>query len=210
VYTPRHFDERDLASLDWLFERDPFVTLITTTPDGRPFASHLPVLYRRDGEQVLIEGHWARPNPQVKHAGPALLIAHGPHAYISPGWYPDKESAGRVPTWNYATAHLSGLLETSDDAGVLADLVSRLSARFEESVGSSWQFETGRDDHVSMLRGIVAFRFVPAQIEIKFKLNQNHPEANVRSAAAGLTELGQAHSSEIAALMLDRLAQRAR
>ena len=30
-------------------------------------------------------------------AGEALLILHGPNAYVSPGWYPDKESAARVP-----------------------------------------------------------------------------------------------------------------
>ncbi|MBP7657476.1 MAG: FMN-binding negative transcriptional regulator, partial [Pseudoxanthomonas sp.] len=90
MYTPRAFAETDLTGLDRLIERDAFVTLVTVA-DGLPFASHLPVLYARDGDRIVIEGHWARPNPQARHAGPAMVIVHGPHAYLSPGWYADKE-----------------------------------------------------------------------------------------------------------------------
>ena len=136
VYAPPKFVEADLRALDELLARDAFVTLVTIDEHGAPFASHLPVLYRREGERVLVEGHWARPNPQWKHAGTALMIVHGPHAYVSPGWYPDKESAARVPTWNYAVAHLSGTLQVSDDAAVLGGLVSRLSDAHEAVVGS--------------------------------------------------------------------------
>ena len=107
MYLPRAFAETDLAALDALLARDSFVTLVTVR-DGAPSVSHLPVLYRRDGEQIELIGHWARPNPQARHAGPALVIVHGPHAYVSPAWYPDKEEAARVPTWNYAVAHLDG------------------------------------------------------------------------------------------------------
>ena len=89
MYTPAASAETDLAGLDRLIARDAFVTLVTVA-DGLPFVSHLPVLYTRDGDRVLIEGHWARPNPQARHAGSALMIVHGPHAYLSPGWYADK------------------------------------------------------------------------------------------------------------------------
>ncbi len=178
MYQPRAFVETDLAQLDALFAADPFITLITQDEAGAPFASHLPVLYRRDGDAVRIEGHWARPNPQAKHTGNALLIVHGPHAYVSPGWYPDKEAEGRVPTWNYAVAHLRGTLATFDDEASLGDLVARLSNRFETAIGSDWAFEPERDQHRNLLRGIVGFRFVPDTIDMKFKLSQNHPLAN--------------------------------
>jgi transcriptional regulator len=157
---------------------------------------------------VTIEGHWARPNPQARHTVPVLMIVHGPHAYISPGWYPDKEAAARVPTWNYAVAHLQGTLQTSDDPAALASLVSRLSEHYEPTVGNDWRFEDEREDHTKQLRGIVAFRFEPERIELKIKVSQNHPEANVRAAAAGLQALGRPGADEIAALMLDRLARR--
>jgi hypothetical protein len=82
MYLPRAFAESDLAHLDALVAADPFVTLVTTDGDGAPFASHLPVLYRRNGDEVLLEGHWAKPNPQACHGDRALAIVHGPHHYV--------------------------------------------------------------------------------------------------------------------------------
>src|SRR5690606_26973304 len=117
------------------------------------------------------------------HAGEALLVVHGPHAYVSPAWYPDKDAAARVPTWNYAVAHLHGRLEAFEDEASLAGLVSRLSDRFEATVGSHWRFEAGREDHRVQLRGIIGFRFVPGRIEMKSKLSQNHPPANRQAVA---------------------------
>ena len=207
MYTPRAFVETDLVELDRLMTRDPFVTLVSFDA-GEPIASHLPVLYSRDGERVIIEGHWARPNPQARHTGAALMIVHGPHAYLSPGWYPDKESASRVPTWNYAVAHLGGKLEASDDEVFLASIVDRLSLRHESEVDSDWRYEHERETHRSQLRGILGFRFIPERIELKFKLSQNHPAANVQAAAEHLLKCGDANAAEIAGLMLDRLERR--
>lgn len=208
MYTPRAFAETDLATLDALIAADPFVSVVTVDADGAPFVSHLPVLYRRDGDAVLIEGHHARPNPQARHAGPVLVIVHGPDAYISPGWYIDKESAARVPTWNYAVAHLAGELEFFEDEAGLADLVARMSVRFESAIGSDWRFEPDREDHRSQLRGIIGFRFRPRRIALKLKLSQNHPAANVRGAIDGLEGTGTQAARTIAGLMRERLVAR--
>lgn len=204
MYLPRAFAETDLAQLDALVAADPFVTLISTDGDGATHASHLPVLYRRNGDALLIEGHWAKPNPQARHDGEVLMILHGPHAYVSPSWYPDKEEAARVPTWNYATAHLRGTLERYDDEQSLAQLVARLSDHFEALAGSDWTFEPDRADHRAQLCGIVGFRFVPRSIEMKFKLNQNHPEANRRAVAGALRVQDSADADAIADLMQAR------
>ncbi len=208
MYTPRAFAETDLTGLDRLIERDAFVTLVTVA-DGLPLVSHLPVLYARDGDRIVIEGHWARPNPQARHAGPALVIVHGPHAYLSPGWYADKEEAARVPTWNYAVAHLQGTLESTEDTDQLASIVDRLSQANEARVGNDWRFEHDRDDHVRQLRGIIGFRFTVDRVELKFKLSQNHPVANVEGAAAALHRLGGEDNVAVADLMRERLAPRA-
>lgn len=208
MYTPRAFAETDLTGLDRLIERDAFVTLVTVA-DGLPFVSHLPVLYARDGDRIVIEGHWARPNPQARHAGPALVIVHGPHAYLSPGWYADKEEAARVPTWNYAVAHLQGTLESTEDTDQLASIVDRLSQANEARVGNDWRFERDRDDHVRQLRGIIGFRFTVDRVELKFKLSQNHPVANVEGAATALYQLGGEDNVAVADLMRERLVPRA-
>lgn len=205
MYQPRAFVETDLAQLDALFAMDSFVTLVTHDEAGASFASHLPVLYQRDGDRIHIEGHWARPNPQASHATEALMIVHGPHAYVSPGWYPDKLSAGRVPTWNYAVAHLRGRLEAFADEPSLADLVSRLSSHFEATVGSDWEFDPEDARQRALLRGIVGFRFVPEQVDIKFKLSQNHPLENRHAVIAALAERDNADARAVAALMRTNL-----
>lgn len=207
MYTPRHFAESDLAELDRLVARDAFVTLVTTS-EGAPFVTHLPVLYRRDGDSIELRGHWARPNPQWRHRGQALVIVHGPHAYVSPGWYADKEAAARVPTWNYAVAHLGGTLEVIDDPDFVAAIVADLSEHNENAVGSDWRYEPENPAHRVQLKGIVGFRIAVTSVELKFKLNQNHPSANVRGAAAALAASPREADREISALMLQRLSQR--
>jgi len=203
MYLPRAFAETDLGALDRLAEAYDFATLITVR-EGAPELSHLPLLYRREGERIELRGHWARPNPQARHAGPALVVLQGPHAYVSPGWYPDKESAARVPTWNYALAHLHGELRTFEDEAGLAQLVDDLSRRHEARVGSDWRFEFEREDHRRQLRGIVGFRFVVERLELKFKLSQNHPAANRDRVAAQLQAQDRDDSRAVAALMRER------
>ncbi|GHB93745.1 FMN-binding negative transcriptional regulator [Thermomonas carbonis] len=205
MYQPRAFVGTDAAQLDALFVADPFVTLLTNDEAGTPFASHLPVLYHRDGDRIVVEGHWAKPNPQARHAGDALLIVHGPHAYVSPGWYPDKHEAGRVPTWNYAVAHLRGHLETFDDESSLADLVARLSRHFEARVGSDWEFDATDARQQALLRGIVGFRFVPDRSDIKLKLSQNHPLANRQAVIDALSSQAFDDTRAVAALMRSTL-----
>jgi len=203
MHRPSVFIETDLSALDTLFARDSFITLITVH-DGLPTVSHLPALYTRDGEHIELRGHWARPNSQARHSGPAFAIVHGPHAYISPSWYTDKEEAARVPTWNYAVAHLHGELSTFDDTDSLAALVSELSDHYEASVGRNWQFEPERDDHRSQLRGIIGFRLSVERSEVTFKLSQNHPAANRVAVADQLDGQAREASREIAALMRAR------
>lgn len=198
MYLPSHFGTDDPAHLDALLGADPFVTLVTLDADHSPCINHLPVLHGHDATGVLIEGHWARANPQWRHAGPATVVVHGPHAYVSPGAYPDKDTAARVPTWNYAVAHLHGRLEVYDDEGSLADLVDRLSRRFEASVGRDWRFEPEREDHRRQLRGIVGFRFRAERIAIKLKLSQNHPAANRAAVAADLASRDEAGARAVA------------
>lgn len=207
MYTPRAFAESDLAELDRLMARDAFATVVSTR-DGTPEASHLPVLYARDAATVRFRGHWARPNPQWQglHGERALLIVHGPHAYISPSWYVDPEA--RVPTWNYAVAHISGRMRVFEDIDELAALVNELAQKYERGVGSTWRFEPTAGDNRNELRGIVGFELAVERIELKFKLNQNHPAANVLGAANALERHGGENRAEVAALMRERLARR--
>ena len=204
MYTPAAFVVTDLAELDRLVATNPFATLVTVR-NGAPTVSHLPVLYARDGDAVVFLGHWSRANPQWRDAGDALLILHGPDAYVSPSWYPDKEDAARVPTWNYAVAHIGGTLEILDDTESLAAIVSDLSVRHETANGSDWRFDPERDDLRVQLKGIVGFRLRATRIELKFKLSQNHPLANQHSVIDALSAQDGENAQAIARLMQIRL-----
>jgi len=204
MFLPGKFVETDLAELDALVAAYPFATLVTVR-DGSPFVSHLPVLYARDGAHAVFRGHWARANPQWRDAGDALLIVHGPDAYVSPSWYPDKDAEARVPTWNYAVAHITGTLEILDDAESLAGIVSELAVRHETAIGSDWRYEPDREDHRVQLKGIVGFRLAATRIELKFKLSQNHPRANRRNVVNALTAQGDENALAVARLMQTRL-----
>jgi len=201
MFIPADFVETDLAWLDRLLERDAFVTVVTTGSDGLPQVTLLPVVYRRDGQEILIEGHWARPNPQAGHAGPALLLVHGPHGYVSPGWYPDKDAQARVPTWNYAAAELRGTLEPVTDPDALIDMLDRLSAKYEAQVGGDWDLLPLEPRQRRMLAGIIGFRFRAQQVQVKLKLSQNHPEANQHSVIDALSALDSPPSHELAQWM---------
>ena len=202
---PAAFAEHDLYWLDRLVAHDRLPALLTTASDGLPCCSLLPVLYQRHGRDVLIEGHWARNNPQAAHAGRARLLLRGPHGYVSASWYPDKHSASRVPTWNHASAELTGQLETFDDAPALADLVQRLSREHEASVGSDWTLERDDPRQMHMLGAITGFRFRPDDIRVQLKFSQNHPRPNQSAVIQALSSSADTGSRELADWMRQRI-----
>ncbi len=207
MFLPRKFAIDDMAALDAMVARDAFVTLVSQV-DGAPFATHLPVLYERQGAQVRFTGHWARANPQWRGIDQqtVLLIVHGPHAYVSPTWYADP--AATVPTWNYATAHVGGRIGLIQEHEALSDLVARLAAKYESAIGSDWRFPDSAPGTSHELAGIVGFELVAERIRIKHKLNQHHGDASVEGAVAGLRNTGRPLDAEVADLMEASLRQR--
>ncbi|GAB1596000.1 FMN-binding negative transcriptional regulator [Lysobacter claricitrinus] len=200
LYLPRAFDERDLSRLDALAASHPFATLVTVD-DGVPCISHLPVLYRRDGDAIELRGHLARPNPQTRHRGRALVILQGPHAYVSPTWYTDKAEHARVPTWNYVVAHLSGALDWFDDDASLGELLIELGDVHEGRVGGDWRYDANDPAERVQLRGIVGLRVVVDNVEFKAKLSQNHPLANRLAVIDRLVSSSDAGDRDVAAWM---------
>jgi transcriptional regulator len=200
MYVPDHFREEDLARLDWLAAHDAFGTLVSSV-DGATFATHLPVLYARAGEQVTLTGHWARPNPQWRaiEGQRVLFIFHGPHAYVSPRWY--VEPGRHVPTWNYAVAHVYGAVRLIHEPDALERIVSALAARYEGDAPEAWSLATAEPGTRRMVRGIVGFELSADAVQVKFKLNQNHPRGNVEGAIRGLRETSSQDAHATAALM---------
>jgi transcriptional regulator len=200
MYTPPQFATADLTWLDWLAEHHAFGTLISQV-EGAPLASHLPVLCQRNDNQVVLTGHWARPNPQWREIETqrVLFIFQGPHAYISPRWYAD--TAKQVPTWNYVAAHVYGTIRTIHDGDELENIVTSLSQKFESGTPTPWTLAGSDPANRSRLKGIVGFELRSDSVQVKLKLNQNHPAANVAGAIIGLRNTGSEEAAAVASLM---------
>lgn len=202
MYIPTAFD----ASTDWqrwvpaLLDRDPFVTLVTVR-DGRPEISHLPVLLHDpgDGPPTLL-GHWARRNPQWQglDGQTATAIVHGPHAYISPRWYPTPQQA--VPTWNYVVAHLHGRIELVEGEALLP-LLARLSDRFEPAAPAGWTLAQADPAMRALHAAVVGFRLPLERVELAMKLNQHQAQDKRHATVEALKSEPGAAAAEIAAWM---------
>src|SRR5882757_7968093 len=204
MYNPPHFTSTDPTWLDWLAEHHPFGTLVSQVEDA-PFASHLPVLYKRTDGEVTLTGHWARPNPQWREieSQRALFLFQGPHAYISPRWYADTPK--QVPTWNYVAAHVYGTVRLIQEGPELEHIVVSLAEKFESGATTPWSLADSDPANRARLRGIVGFELRSTSVQVKLKLNQNHPVANVAGVIAGLRDTGAEEAAAVAALMQKEL-----
>jgi len=200
VYTPSHFAADEAAALE-LLEQVGAADLVTATADGL-VATFLPLVFDpARGEHGSMLGHVARNNDQWQRppVGPAMVIAHGPDAYISPSWYASKAEHGRVvPTWNYTTVHVYGQLVVHDDPEWVDALVRRLTERQERGREHPWSVDDAPAAfHAGQLRAIVGVELVVDRIEAKFKLSQNRPEADIDGVVAGLRAEGDEGSADL-------------
>jgi transcriptional regulator len=206
MYTPRAFIEDRLPVLHEAIRAIAFGTLVTAGEGGIE-ASHLPyVLAADEGPLGTLYCHVARGNDHVtRHAGEALSIFAGPHAYISANGYPGKATHHReVPTWNYIAVHAYGRPEAFADPIRLRDLLDRLTAQSEAAAAQPvpWQVGDAPDDYLAaMYRGIVGIRIPLDRIEGKWKLGQNRTDADRLGAASLLAERPDDNEQAIAKAM---------
>jgi transcriptional regulator len=204
VYLPPAFTETRPEVLVAHIERHPFGLLVTHGAGGL-VTSRIPFVAERHGDRLVLQGHLARPNPQVAHlaqGGEVLAIFTGPHAYVSPTWY----GAGpAVPTWNYADVHAYGAVRTVEDEAWLRGFLERLSHRYEAGNPEPWRMAAQPANYLAgMLRGIVGFEIEVARLEGKFKLSQNRPATDRPRIIAALEAEGDPDGAAVAALMRER------
>lgn len=204
TYLPPHFEETDSATLHALVDAYPLATWVVPH-QGELLVNHIPFLLDADrGEHGTLVAHVARANPVWQAlAASSVVVFMGPQAYISPNWYPEKQAHGKaVPTWNYATVHAHGAAQAFDDPARLLELVTRLTRVHEAAQAHPWQVSDAPADYVqSMLKAIIGIE-IPVQRWVgKWKTSQNRSPADRLGVAAGLTALGTAQATAMAALV---------
>ena len=187
----------------------PFAALITMGASGID-ANHLPMQTLSEPQPLgCIRGHIARANPlwrEYRSGGEALTIFQGPHAYISPSFYPSKAATGEVvPTWNYAVVHARGTLRFIHDAEWLRSFVAGLTASHEAPRPQQWKIEDAPADYIDkMLKSIVGFELSITSLTGKWKMSQNRPQADRAGVQKNLQAASDADSREIAAMLAAR------
>jgi len=204
VYLPPAFAEKRPNVLIDHIERYDFGLLVSQGAAGL-VASHIPFLIERDGEQLHLHGHLARPNPQVgdlAQGGEVLTIFNGPHAYISPTWYATGPS---VPTWNYVDVHAYGTVQLVEDDEWLRRFLARLSVRHEAHNPVAWRMQDLPETYVeTMVKGIVGLDIAVTRLEGKYKLSQNRPAADRPGVIGALEAQSDPDAHAVARLMRER------
>ena len=197
MYSPSYNRLENRAEL-LEFMRDNGFPLLVTGTGGTLHASHLPSMVHDRDNEIVLDMHMARSNPQWKEFfdDEVMVVFSGPHAYVSPRWYLEKE---RVPTWNYAAVHAYGVAKVIADRKLKYESQRRLVARLDPE----WlpRFDALRQEYVdNMLDGIVNFEVRVTRIETRWKLSQNRGRAEQDSIASHLEGSADSSARALAAL----------
>ncbi len=193
MYQPSHFVEQRPEVLRGLMEDHPLAALVTLGSQGLA-ADHVPMEFDPEpSPHGTLRCHVARANPlwrEHRSDVEALVVFHGPGAYISPSLYPSKKESGKVvPTYNYAVVHAYGRLRVIEDAAWLRALVERLTRRFEAARPQPWSVADAPEDFIqSMLRAIVGVEIELTRISGKWKASQNRSAQDRAGVVAGLAQ----------------------
>ena len=181
------FAMTDVGEIRRLIDRHPWVTLVAQTDDGL-VASHYAVMLDDERDDLTIVGHVGKPDDLILGLGDRelLVVVQGPHGYVTPRWYGDVPA---VPTWNFVSAHLSGIPEllTPDEN---LRVLERLVARFEGDDADARGLYALPNDAAfveRLERGTVGFRLTPTRVTAKRKLSQNKSAEVVDTVIQGVS-----------------------
>jgi transcriptional regulator len=194
MHPNRKFHLADRAEMAAFVRALGFGLLVIQTEQGLRVV-HVPVLL--EGERLRF--HVSRGNAvhaALHGGGPALFVANGPHAYVSPEWYGLDD---RVPTWNYVAVELEGAvrpLEPEELVLLLDDLSAEQEARLApKKPWTRGKMSPGRFE--GLLKAITGFEMEIAEWRGTAKLDQDKP-AEVRARLAeALAERGEHSIAEI-------------
>ena len=209
MYLPAHFEQSDPQAIAEAIAQNPLATLVTR--DGEDLvADHVPFLLEGSpapGARLI--GHVAIANDVWRRAGEGarvLAVFQGPHAYVSPNWYPSKREHHRaVPTYNYVTVQINGSLHASQDPAVKRRAVEALTARMESTQPAPWKVADAPPDYLeTMLAAIVAIELRIDRVQAKWKASQNRSADDRAGVAEALARETQPDTARQMGALIER------
>ena len=176
------FHWQDKAAIAEFVREIGFGALFASTPHG-PRVAMVPAMLEDD----RLVFHLARGNALARHldGAVALYAVAGPDAYVSPDWYGEPD---QVPTWNYVSVELEGVVERLDDSE-LPELIDRLTAEHERRLAKQpWtRAKMSEGLFAKMARAITGYALDIRAWRGTLKLGQNKT-AEARTSAAEAIE----------------------
>ena|SRR3990167_4584350 len=223
LYVPKEFRVTDNAIKRKFLEENSFGTFISTSKQGRIFTSQLPFYleFNNENELTSMRAHLALANDQYNHtirdvtfaANKEVVVTFlGPHFYISATWFGEELKLKSVPTWNYSSMEVRGILEEITADEEKNELLSRLSKSNEDAIlkmnaeHDAWIYEEANKAIMEGLKNKIRFFKIKVHaVAGKFKLSQNKPEEVIESLAEGLQNTKNQEANTVANQMLDLL-----
>lgn len=200
MYIPDEFNVNDLKKIIKFVKENNF-GIVLSIHDNEIYNTQVPLLLSNENDNIILKGHMARKNKQWIYAkgNKVTVLFTGPHSYISPLYYHDKES---VPTWDYITVRMDGTMKMMDKEEMESFLLS-LSKYFDEKWFNEENYK--KDYYKKMENEIVGFKINVETIRGKFKLSQNRGIDDMKSVSINLSKLNTENSRLISKYINDVL-----
>ncbi|CAH2773824.1 MAG: FMN-binding negative transcriptional regulator [uncultured Caballeronia sp.] len=187
---PFHYDVyrfNDPERIDAIVDSFP-LALVVSANGAQSHASHVPLL-RVAGSRDLF-GHVDAANPQFSEPNRirARIVFIGPDSYIPPEAYVTRQ----LPTWNYVSVHVTGLIDVVDDPARKLEVLRETAARLQpEDV--PYQFDPLDERVERFAPHVLALRVTVEYEEARIKLSQDKSLADQHAAFEYLL-MNRAHS----------------
>jgi transcriptional regulator len=208
MYTPKYHALIDVATMLTHIAEHPLGSWVCTAP-SQLIANHIPFVFdAQSGTHGRLLGHVSRANPvwrELASGAPSVVMFMGPHAYITPSWYPGKHQHGKVvPTWNYVTVHAHGVARAIEDTVWILDVISRLTDAQESRRPVPWKVSDAPLAFIEkMLRAVVGIEITIERLEGRLKVSQDEDEQDRLGTVQGLRQTSEAPANVLADLVLE-------
>lgn len=200
MFIPKRYKITDAETIRTFVSEYEFGTLFSQL-QGKPWATHIPMQWFSEGtEHGVLHTHISKANPQWKdiEGQTVLAVFLGPHVHITPTWYDHVN----VPTWNYASVHITGRAHVVDDPKAIRDMLTALVDTYESAHGSAYSIASLSEDYYNReVQGLVGIEIQIENVEAAFKLSQNRHQKDYENIIQQLRKSKNENARRIADLM---------
>ncbi|UOU99779.1 FMN-binding negative transcriptional regulator [Chryseobacterium daecheongense] len=189
MYIPKLYKSEDYHLMKEIIKENAFALLISSVDKIRATHSMM-MLNEDDHEQIYIETHISKANPQaklLKNGDEVLCDFLGAHTYISSSWYDHVN----VSTWNYEAVQIYGKVELMNHEELYNHL-DKLTYKYESAQRCPmFVKDMGKEFVEKEMKGAFGLKIIPTEICIKQKLSQNRKENDFQNIISNLEQSGE-------------------